>query len=88
MDLLKVGREAGKKGSRTPIYWNPQAVQAFEELKVALTEGLELFQMDVGLPFIMHTDASDFTIGGVLKHDREGQIVPVAFYGRKLGGSQ
>ena len=63
-------------------------MQAFEELKVALTEGLELFQMNVSLPFIMHTDASDFAIGGVLEQDREGQIVPVAFYGRKLGGSQ
>ena len=36
----------------------------------------------------MKTDASDQAIGAVLEQDRGGELVPVAFFSRKLGGSQ
>ena len=36
----------------------------------------------------MRTDASDNAIGAVLEQEREGKWVPVAFFSRKLGGSQ
>jgi hypothetical protein len=88
MDTLKVGREDGKKGSKMPVKWGPQEEAAFEALKLALAEGLELFQIDVDAPYVMRTDASDYAIGAVLEQQQGEKLVPVAFYSRKLSGSQ
>ena len=68
--------------------WGPEEAAAFEALKQALTEELELFQIDVDAPYTMRTDASDFAIGAVLEQQRGDRLVPVAFYSRKLSGSQ
>jgi hypothetical protein len=88
MDLLKVNKADGKKGSQKPLKWGAVEQEAFESLKKALAAGLELFQINVDKPFVMRTDASDWAIGAVLEQDVEGRLVPVAFYSRKLGGSQ
>jgi len=88
MDLLKVDRVDGKKGSKKPLKWGAKEEAAFEALKGALAAELELFQIDVDKPFIMKTDASEWAIGAVLEQEKNGQLVPVAFYSRKLGGSQ
>jgi hypothetical protein len=70
MDTLKVGREDGKKGSKMPVRWGPQEEAAFEALKLALAEGLELFQIDVDAPYVMRTDASDYAIGALLERQK------------------
>ena len=88
MAKLQLNREDGKKGSQKPIRWTTPDVEAFVKLKHALTEQLELFQLDPDQPFVMRTDASDTAIGAVLEQEREGKWVPVAFFSRKLGGSQ
>ena len=36
----------------------------------------------------MRTDASNYEIGAVLEQDKDGRLVPVAFYSRKLSGSK
>jgi hypothetical protein len=51
---------------------------------MALTEGLEVFQIEPDHPFILRTDASDFALGAVLEQQRKDKWVPVAFYSRKL----
>ena len=88
MELLKVGRTDGKKGSKKPVAWTPESEQAFRNLKAALASELELYQLDPDQPFILRTDASDFAIGAVLEQERDGRPLPVAFYSRKLTGSQ
>jgi hypothetical protein len=88
MDLLKVNKAEGKKGSRTPVKWGAKQEAAFMALKDALAQELELFQMDLNKNFIMKTDASEWAIGGVLEQEIRERIAPVAFYSRKLGGSQ
>ena len=88
MDLLKVNKAEGKKGSRTPVKWGAKQEAAFMALKDALAQERELFQMDLNKNFIMRTDASDWAIGGGLEQEIRGKIAPVAFYSRKLGGSQ
>jgi len=88
MDLLKVNKSDGKKGSQKHIKWGSKEEVAFLALKKALGDKLELFQMNVDQPFFMRTDASDWAIGGVLEQKFDEKLVPVAFYSRKLGGSQ
>ena len=88
MAKIQVGRTDGIKGSTKPIKWEEQSKQAFETLKEALKEGLQVFQMDPDKPFVLHTDASHYAIGAVLEQVRDEKLVPVAFYSRKLTKSQ
>jgi hypothetical protein len=46
--------------------WTPACQQAFEYLRDALTDDCLRFYPDLNKPFILHTDASDYAIGGVL----------------------
>ena len=93
MAKLQLNREDGKKGSQKPITWSQADVDAFENLKKALSEQLELFRVDPDKPFILRADASDKAIGAVLEQVREvapGKVqqVPVGFFSRKLDRSQ
>ncbi len=68
--------------------WDDESKAAFEALKKALKEGLQVFQLEPDQPFVLRTDASDFVIGVVLEQERNGEWVPVSFFSRKLGQSQ
>ena len=70
MDKLKVGRLDGKKGFFKPVAWDDRSRAAFESLKNALKEGLQVFQLEPDQPFVLRTDASDFAIGAVLEQER------------------
>jgi RNase H-like domain found in reverse transcriptase len=61
---------------------NEQA--AFAQLKDAVTVAPVLKVVRPGADFILHTDASDFAIGGVLSQQWEGVAHPVAFVSRQL----
>ncbi|KAI5328758.1 hypothetical protein L3X38_028155 [Prunus dulcis] len=64
--------------------WTPQCQHAFNELKRALMEEPVLRLPDLSKPFEVHTDASDFAIGGVLMQDGH----PLAFESRKLNDTE
>ena len=49
-----------------PWAWSTECQQAFEGLKAAITEEPVLMLPDFSKIFEVHTDASNFTIGGVL----------------------
>ncbi|RVW69261.1 Retrovirus-related Pol polyprotein from transposon 17.6 [Vitis vinifera] len=63
--------------------WDERCQQAFENLKKAVTEEV-LALPDHTKVFEVHTDASDFAIGGVLMQDRH----PIAFESRKLNDTE
>ena len=67
MSKLQVGRLDGKKGSIKPVVWDDESKQAFEDLKATLASGLEVFRIEPDEPFILRTDASDFSLGAVLE---------------------
>ena len=50
---LQLKREDGKKGSQKPLKWHETEIKAFNELKRALAEKLELYQIQVDKPFVM-----------------------------------
>ncbi len=47
-----MGREEGKKGSLKAVAWEDAGRLAFENLKIELKEGLEVFQIEPDHPFI------------------------------------
>ncbi|RVX03453.1 Transposon Tf2-2 polyprotein [Vitis vinifera] len=64
--------------------WDGRCQQAFEDLKKAVTEEPVLALPDHTKVFEVHTDASDFAIGGVLMQERH----PIAFESRKLNDAE
>ncbi|KAE8662634.1 cytochrome P450 78A7-like [Hibiscus syriacus] len=74
-DLLKKGKV---------WEWSEQCQKAFENLKAAVSQEPVLALPDFTMPFEVHTDASDFAIGGVLM--QEGH--PIAFESRKLNDTE
>ncbi len=79
MGKLQVNRLDGRKGSLNPVAWDDESKAAFEALKEALKEGLQVFQLEPDQPFVLRTDSSDFAIGAVLEQERNGEWVPVSF---------
>ena len=60
--------------------WSKECQGAFEGLKDALIEEPILIFPDFSKAFKIHTEASDFAIGGVFMQERH----PIAFESRKL----
>ena len=60
--------------------WDKRCQQAFENLKKVVTKEPVLALRDHTKVFEIHTDASDFAIGGFLMQDRHS----IAFENRKL----
>ncbi|KAI5678652.1 hypothetical protein M9H77_09602 [Catharanthus roseus] len=74
-DLLKKNR---------PWTWNEDCQHAFEDLKKAICKDPVLSLPDYSKPFEVHTDASNFAIGGVLMQDGH----PIAYESRKLNETE
>ena len=92
-DLFKTAdrldSKANSKDKRRPIIWNTACQVAFNRLKEALTNAPVLAQPDFSKPFIIETDASDFTIGyALMQEGDDGLVHPVAFEGAKLNGAE
>ncbi|GKD20862.1 putative nucleotidyltransferase, ribonuclease H [Tanacetum coccineum] len=64
--------------------WDEECQVAFESLKKAVMKEPVLRLPDVTMPFELHTDASDFAIGGVLMQDGH----PIAFESQKLNETE
>ncbi|XP_068649054.1 uncharacterized protein [Aristolochia californica] len=64
--------------------WTEQYKKAFEDLKGVVTAEPVLKLADHSKSFEVHTDASDFAIGGILEHDGH----PVAYESRKLNETE
>ncbi|KAI3453949.1 hypothetical protein Pfo_010612 [Paulownia fortunei] len=75
IDLLKKGKT---------WEWSEKCQHAFDDLKAAVSSEPVLALPDFDKPFELHTDASDFAIGGVLM--QEGH--PIAFESRKLNDTE
>ncbi|GKA65586.1 putative nucleotidyltransferase, ribonuclease H [Tanacetum coccineum] len=64
--------------------WDEECQAAFESLNKAVIEEPMLRLPDVTMPFELHTNASDFAIGGVLMQDGH----PIAFESRNLNETE
>jgi hypothetical protein len=74
---------------RQPVDWLLVLEHAFQELKLALTSGPVLLMPDLGKPFVVETDASDYAVGAVLlQHGDNVCLHPVSFESCELNSSQ
>ena len=63
---------------------SPEIKQAQQKLVTPFTMAPVLRHFDPGKPAIVETDASDFTLGGILSQRHEGRLHPIAFHSRKF----
>lgn len=68
--------------------WTPEAQEAFDKLKVALTTAPVLTHPDFSKPFFIQCDASITGVGGVLFQLHDGQEHPIAYLSKKLNSAQ
>ncbi len=66
------------------LHWSEECQRAFEDLKQAVIDDPVLQLPDHTKPFEVHTDASDYVIGGMLVQ----QGNPVAYESRKLNETE
>jgi len=73
----------------TPFTWSTTCQEEFDDLKKALSEAF-LAHPDFTKPFTVHTDASEFCIGGAIhQHDvGSNKLQPLAFYSRLLTAAE
>jgi hypothetical protein len=71
--------------------WGDTQEYAFKALKEMLTTAPTLLIPDTspGRTFVIHTDASDFAVGGVLLQDQgQGGLQPCAYFSKKLNSAE
>ena len=70
------------------IVWTPEATSAFNEIKEQVSKCTTIHFISDTAPITLHTDASDYGIGGYLFQTIDGKDYPVAFVSKSLSGSQ
>ena len=68
----------------TPFVWGLEQQQAFQDLKLAITNPPVLRMADFSRRFILQTDASSLAVAAVLLQEYEGERQPIAFASRTL----
>lgn len=71
-----------------PFKWTEEADSAFKNLKQRLVSAPVLACPNYNLPFEVHTDASNFGIGGMLTQTVDGKERPVAYMSKSLSGPE
>lgn len=75
--------------TKRKFQWTPEAQEAFELIKIALTTAPVLANPDFTKKFYLHCDASDYGIGAVLVQlDEDGSEKPIAYMSKKLNTAQ
>jgi len=70
------------------VKWTQEMEEAFHSLKVSLCNFCVLHVTLCSHHFQLHTDASGLGFGSILNVERDSEILPVAFYSRKLRGAK
>nr|GEU94351.1 reverse transcriptase domain-containing protein [Tanacetum cinerariifolium] len=68
----------------TSFLFSKECVEAFQTLKIKLTEALILIVPDWDLPFELMCDASDFIIGAVLGQRQEKHFRPIHYHSKTM----
>ena len=66
------------------LSWTEEGRTAFHTLKKAINECPKLFFVKDGSPIFLHTDASDFGVGGYLFQVVDGEEQPIAFVSKNV----
>ncbi|PAA86625.1 hypothetical protein BOX15_Mlig009479g2 [Macrostomum lignano] len=67
------------------LKWTTTTQTAFDNIRKILSTDIILVHPDPRKPYVLHTDASDYSLGAVLsQHDSRGHLQPVAYISKTL----
>ena len=72
----------------TTFTWSSKQQVSFDQLKHAITSAPVLQLPNQSFPWILHTDASGYAVGGVLCQNIGDGVKPVVFLSHKLAGAE
>ena len=70
------------------IIWNKEALAAFDEVKLHVSKCTTMHFLSDTAPITLHTDASDYGVGGYLFQTIDSVDQPVAFVSKSLSEAQ
>ena len=70
------------------VVWTPESTAAFHEMKLAISKCTTMHFISDTAPITLHTDASDYGVGGCFFQTVDGKDQPVAFVSKSLNKSQ
>ena len=70
------------------VVWTPESTAAFRDMKLAISKCTTMHLMSDTAPITLHTDASDYGVGGYIFQTVDGIDQPVVFVSRSLNKSQ
>lgn len=73
-----------KISNSTPVSWNPELTDAFEQCRESIAQAALLAHPNINAPWAIFSDASDLAIGGVLQQFVNGAWQPLNFFSKKL----
>ena len=75
-------------GPANQVECSPETQEAFNKLKIAVSETVKNFYLDYDLPIYLHTDASNNGLGGILFQLVEDQFRPIQFVSKALTSTE
>ena len=85
-ELVQPITELTKKNKR--FEWTSEHQKSFEALKNKLSEAPVLAHPQIGQPYILYTDASNYAIGAVLTQENNSEEHVIQYLSKQLSGSQ
>lgn len=79
---------ATSKESPAVVWWSQTMEEAFNKLCKCLCQNMSLCMPTCHDHFVLETDASLTGMGTVLQVERDGQLLPAAFYSSQLKGAE
>ena len=73
---------------KKPWQWTEEEQQSFDQLKVAITTSPVLIFPDFKKQFVLTTDASLVSVGGILQQDHGLGLQPIAYGSKKLNTAE
>ena len=70
------------------IVWTPETTAAFNKMKLQVSKCSTMHFLSDTAPITLHTDASDYGVGGYLFQTVDGEEQPFAFVSKSLNKSQ
>ena len=64
--------------------WTTEALKAYEDIKLQVSKCTIMYFMSDTAPITLHTDASDYGVGGYLFQTVDGVNRPIAFLSKSL----
>uniref|UniRef100_A0A0A9X4Z0 RNA-directed DNA polymerase n=1 Tax=Lygus hesperus TaxID=30085 RepID=A0A0A9X4Z0_LYGHE len=78
----------GLQDGKGDYLWSEECEQAFNDVKLSLTEPPVLGHLIPGAPFILDTDACDRSVGAVLSQLQDGQEKVIAYFSKCLSRAE